>query len=351
MALESVNLIVDSNLWNHVDFTEFVRFSGIPPAQAPLIAELASSISKSSVISGQDIAIFKSHSVTLSSVQDFWKGKAGYQQFPCVAAIGTTAVMTASGTVKPVWTDRPSIRANDHLPYVKQEKNVALIMYRYEKALDFFGLDNPEVALHWNAADFDETLVDGLWLLGRQGNAFVAVRLGCPGLINGVIACAGPDAQAWAIVVGDSSMYGSFSNFADVISQSYFEEAWYVDTANLKSVYYSKIIVDSITIDYAWAVDTSLTSDLPDLEPAANSLKIFPNPASNQIIVDVASLSNNAPVSIRIFSLDGQLIYFKAIAPLTKLATLDLAGWKQGIYWIVVENSQQRHTGKLFKSF
>jgi hypothetical protein len=95
-------------MWGHTEFLPFAQFQTLPVEQAPFLANIAASISKSSVICGQDVAIFKHGSITLSSVQDFWKGKQGYQVMPCVANVGTSAVLTASGKVEPLWEDRPS---------------------------------------------------------------------------------------------------------------------------------------------------------------------------------------------------------------------------------------------------
>lgn len=77
---ETVQLLDDSLLWDQVDFAllQPIR-SIITPATAPALAESLGCISKSTVISGQDVRIFKHNSITLASVPDFWKGKVGFQ--------------------------------------------------------------------------------------------------------------------------------------------------------------------------------------------------------------------------------------------------------------------------------
>jgi len=287
VALETGTLLVDSNLWNHVDFEPVSQFSLFPVQDLPMLANTFSSISKSSLISGQDIAIFKHNSVTLSSIQDFWKGKLGYQQFPCVANVGTTAVMTASGKVYSDWSERTRNNTNEHLPYVEQEKNVALIMYRPEPKPALLNYNNPEVALYWSETEFDEIRNDSPWLLGRQGNSYVAVRRSCLGEIDSVIACDISNEQTWVIVVGDSGMYSSFSNFQSIIQNSEFEEDWYYDSVASQSVYYAKIEVDAITIDYAWSVDSTLTTGISRPYNEVD-LTIFPNPASGNITIDLS---------------------------------------------------------------
>jgi hypothetical protein len=154
VAAETFQLVKDYNLWGHEEFEPFEPFSFLPTSLATSFANIASSITKSSVICGQDVYIFKNRSVTLSSIQDFWKGKVGYQAFPCVANLGTTAVLTASGETTD-WGNRPSRTSNTDLPYVSQKQNVALIMYRPEKTLPLFGHKIFDVALHWTDNDFD----------------------------------------------------------------------------------------------------------------------------------------------------------------------------------------------------
>lgn len=138
-ATSTFQLLKDLNLWDHFEFEDYRMFSGLPIAIAPIAADVASPISKSSGIYNPTIKIFKNKSVTLSSLQDFWKGKLGYQQFPIMVNTGTSAVFTLSGKPNIDWNNRPSHNANIHLPYVQQKDNVALVMYRPEKGLALFG--------------------------------------------------------------------------------------------------------------------------------------------------------------------------------------------------------------------
>lgn len=73
---ETVQLLIDSNMWNHVDFALLKPVASIvTPQSAPALAASLSCISKSSVICGQDIQLFKHHLVTLASVPDFGKAR------------------------------------------------------------------------------------------------------------------------------------------------------------------------------------------------------------------------------------------------------------------------------------
>jgi hypothetical protein len=308
VVTETVHILGEYNLWNQKDFSKVGPLRFVPESEYVPFANTLSCMSKSTVISGQDVAIFKNNSITLSSVLDFWKGKVGYQQYTCVANVGTTSVFTASGPVKADWNSRSPDNQNIHLPYVEQKKNVALIMYRPEYVPDFLGsiYSNKDVALHWIDNDFDEVTNDNLWLLGRQENNYVAVRRSCLGTINSLRACETNNGQTWVIVVGDSSMYGSFNNFQNIINQSQFQESWYLDSANNKSVYYASIQVDTISIDYAWEIDSMLTGIKNS--SLSYSLHIYPNPASDIINIDLSEL-NNQPVSLNVLNLMGENMY------------------------------------------
>lgn len=305
---ETAQLLHDSALWAQNDFALLAPLSGFAPQDMPAIANSLSSISKSGGLFEANIAIFKNHSITLSSILDFWKGKVGFQQYPCVANVGTTAVYTGSGEVKPDWENRNSNNQNTHLPYVEQHKNISLIMYRPENVPSLVGANFAfkEVALHWHDADFDEVQQDSMWLLGRQEESYVAVRRACIGEINTVRACPTTGGQTWVIMVGDSSMYGNFTNFQSVVHQSQFEERWYLDTLASQYVYYAKVVIDTATIDYAWGVD-SLTTGITNLDEGNSNWIIYPNPGNTILNVDFIEV--NEPVLIHIYNVNGALVF------------------------------------------
>jgi len=349
VAAETAHLLTDSNLWHHVDFEPFRSFSvfGIPTIVS--LSNYLNVASQSTVISGQDVSIFKRNSVTLSSIHDFWKGKLGYQQFPVVANVGTTPVFTATGKVELPWRNRSSNNANEHLPYVQQHSNVALIMYRPEFKPDLLPYSNYESALYFKQDDYDEVQTDSMWLLGRQQQSYVAVRRYCLDTINGVPGCpmAYGDGQAWVIVVGDSTMYGSFSNFQNIIHQSQFEDKWYFDTLTNEVVYYAKVEVDTATVQYAWGVDTSTATGIKNITANKTSFTLFPNPAYNTVSVDL-SFFKNQEVSIKIINAVGQQVFAETVEH-THIGnpSIPVANFASGVYLFTVECNGQRYTQKL----
>ncbi|MBL7776943.1 MAG: T9SS type A sorting domain-containing protein [Chitinophagales bacterium] len=307
----TVQILNDSALWDQVDFSLLKPLQGIvSPSSAPILSESLGMASKSTVLCEANVSFFKHNSITLSSVNDFWKGKAGYQQYTCVANVGTSAVYLGSGDAKLNWEARNDKVQNTHLPYVQQKNNVALLMYRPEPTPGLLPayFQNKDVALHWRDNEFDETIEDSLWLIGRQADRYVAVRRACNGLINGVRACPTTGGQSWAIVVGDSLLYGSFSNFKNKINQSQFSENWYYDSLGSQYVYFAGITVDTVHIEYAWGVDSVTTGIQP-----VNDLTfgLYPNPSQNEVSIQLPSGMDKA--QIRIYTLTGKLMYEETI--------------------------------------
>ena len=351
VAEESAQLLTDSNFWGHVDFEQFSLFAGLPPSEFPTYAENLSAMSYSSVNVGQEVVIFKHGSIALYSIRDFWKGKVGFQQFPCVATVGTTAVMTASGEVFSDWNERSADNANYHLPQVTQQRNVALLMYRPEEIDDFLGYTEKDVALYWRENEFDETLTEGLWKMGRQAQNYVGVRRSCTDEIDSVPACDISRGQTWVMVVGDSTMHGSFQNFQDIISQSQFEEQWYYDPISQQSVYYASIDVDSIFLEYTWGVDSGLVSmENSKFGQEKSDFIIYPNPSNGVITIDVSGLDING-LELNVMKITGKRILSLSEKILDKNQFLIQTNtWPEGIYLISIITRENRITQKFVKS-
>jgi hypothetical protein len=345
-------LLIDSNLVEACRFSLLLqRFRSSIRLQLLSLAQQLTVASKSTVICNEDAVIFKHKSITLSSVKDFWKGKLGYQQFPCVANIGTTAVFTASGQVKQNWDARSASNLNDNLPYVGQKHNVALLMYRPEFKSPILPSKNPEVALHFNTADFDEVKQDSMWLLGRQANQYVAVRRHCLDSINNVAACYMDKGQTWVIIVGDSAMYGTFTQFQAKVDQATYQERWYLDTVAQPNqfVYYSKINFDTTTIEYAWGVDSVTTTGVNEIA-ANDALKIYPNPSSDKLNIDLSAIQNQQ-ATIQVSNMFGQLIYSeKVMLSTSNNKTIYVSDWPSGTYTIAVETAENKYVKQFLKN-
>lgn len=346
VVTETVQLLVDSNMWEHVDFALLEPLAGFPVELYPGIANDLSVISQSSVSCGQDVAIFKNNGVTLSSIQDFWKGKIGFQQHPVVACVGTTAVYPGSGPVFADWEERSADNANEHLPYVEQSHNVALIMYRPEPVPSVLPFENKDVALFWQDTAFDEIEENGNWLIGRQDENYVAVRRSCVGQIDGVWGCETNVAQSWVIVVGNVEMYSGFSGFQDLISQAQFEESWTPEFQTGDSIYTSSIVFDTTTIEYAWVPDFELA--IVDANEQSNPLLPYPNPANTLVSIPIPEANGN-PTTLTVFNAIGSRVYSSNLSNTQGQFSFAITDWPVGLYHIIIEQGTTRSHAKLVK--
>lgn len=213
-------------------------------------SKLAASLSRSSVLTGAKVSFYRSGPSALSSIQNYFGGYLGWQQLPWVASTGRQRIYAETGPANGAGVHKQN--QNSHLPRVFQKKNVALIMYRQNGALKFLTklrlIDLAKtVSLRWPETGFDQVVHSGFWTLGREGDAYIAVRRHCDGL-----SC-DEDGQTWAVVVGNAEIHGSFEKFQKVIRQSSYEHKWkrkrrWSPIYN----YFGQIQVDGIKISHTW---------------------------------------------------------------------------------------------------
>ncbi len=353
LAEQTFQLLADSSLWDHKDWDALQALSFVIPSDAPELAEELNVISYSSLISGHDVRIFKNNSVALMSTSTLMQGKVGYQQWPFAATVGTTAVFTESGNVESDWSDRDRNVENTHLPKVVQNSNIALVMYRPEpipSILQLFAGElfaDKEVALFWQEDAYDEILEDGNWLLGRQDDNYVAVRRSCTEMLNSWWACPTETGQTWVIVVGDAFMYESFENFQNIIAAAEYSEEWSYDLETSQSTYYAEVMVDTLSAEYSWAIDSVLTSVKGFVQ--SSGFSIYPNPSADHVNLDFGN-GINTPIYIRVFDALGKEIHTAKIDGSTnKFEKIRTTHWRSGIYTILIEIDGEYQYEKLVK--
>ncbi len=345
---ETVTLLEDSNMWGHVDFALLAPLQGFPPDYYPTLSESLSAASMSTVICGQDVHIFKNNGVTLASIHDFHKGKVGFQQWPVVAGVGTAAVYPASGPASPDWSQRNSDNANEHLPYVGQSANVALIMYWPEFLPELLPFNNKDVTLHWPENEFDEVTENGNWLLGRQGDNYVAVRRACTGQIEELWGCETPTpnvpGQTWVLIVGNDQMYGSFGAFSDLVGQAQFEEQWIQPTGSGDGVYSASISFNGSNVAYDWNrfLGTAVGEQLEN----GNQISIYPNPASEIFTIEVPEGMQEANITVT--NALGQQV-FRSGSNGEGRISIGAQDWPAGIYHVILDSDSTRLVGKLVR--
>ena len=169
----------------------------------------------------------------LSSVQDFRKGKMGYQQHPWTASLGGRCVIFTTNPASLEYANRPNRWAgNLVLPRCVQHKNVMFCIYRILP--DFVDFLNSH--LYFPTHEMDEVREEKGFLFGRKGKGYIAVTSVNPGyweekdeaMFTHVYREKGHEmyeragkyeytvqghANVWAVEMGSESENGSFDAF------------------------------------------------------------------------------------------------------------------------------------------
>lgn len=85
--------------------------------------------------------------------------------------------------------------------------------------------------------------------------------------------------------------------------------------------------------DTSCSVTTSLSSNSLDEE----GIRVYPNPASSQFVIDFSTLSNIERIQIR--DLTGKLVYLKSNTFTEQTSNVDVSDWSDGVYFIQVESA------------
>lgn len=346
VALQTATLLDNYNMWEHKEFKPFKDFKGLPVQLAPVIADVASSLSYSSVYMKADIAIYKNRSVTLASVQNYWKGRAGFQQWPWAAGTGTIGVTTQSGNINNALGEE-DLSANSNLPYIEQKENVALIMYRPNPDLAIFGYDKHDVRLFWEVTEkYDEVVFDGKWIIGREGDSYVAVLRHCTDFINGEYGCEDQDGQLWACVVGNKEKHGSFEQFLQIIRAASYQEKWTYVFNKAEWHYYGMVEVDGKKIEHNWVSDLFGVPNDPKTDPPvtstrdlleSNSIAVYPNPVRDNFILSWNIQTPAYNSRLRIIDVSGREVSSQQIDLLpNQAAQISVHGLKAGIYQVLL---------------
>lgn len=351
VAVETVSLIKEYNLWEHKEFKDFALFKDVPIQLVEPASKIAASLSRSSVISQAKIAIFKNRSISLHSIQDYYKGRAGYQQSPWQATAGVLPVYTLSGGALD-FVGGEKLSKNSSLPYIEQKSNVALIMYRANKDLAIFGFPVHDISLKFLEELYDEVDFIGKWIVGKEGDGYVAVARHCTDdKLNGVYSCNDQDGQVWAVVVGNSDMYGSYENFKSLVANARTKEEWIFRPRTLEWDYYGMVEFDDKKIEHYW---TGGLLTFP-LDPVTNiqyltgndaGFNIFPNPVKDQFALSITK-PIVGEINIRVFDITGREVYFKKTNSSEVNMMIQTSSWSNGLYTILVETSENAMSRKI----
>jgi hypothetical protein len=181
---------------------------------------------------------YRTRNYMLSCVQDFRRGKPGFQQHVWQASLGGRAAVFTTHPGSLEYEDRPNYWAgNGILPQAVAHKNVLVCMYRMDPAMTKLW----QTHAYFPRGEFDELAERALWLFGRVGGGYLALRS-----MNGG-AWKAPDlemyrrlyrndaafdpsgirpydysarghANVWVCELGEERTHGSFADFVDSIS-------------------------------------------------------------------------------------------------------------------------------------
>ena len=247
------------NTWDLGNHSAFVDLSTYIPswgAAAWGLSNIAATFSRSSNLSSADVNIYKHNGATLSSINDYYGGYYGYQQFPLMATVGNIAVFTQSGTVE-AWANREDdYLANSHLPRVDQDGGLAMAMYWPNAEItvgeSLAGLST-DVALFWPSSRYDQTTTVGNWIVGARNGSYVAVLRPCTATISGIYACSGSSGrQMWAMYVSNEEEVGSFANFVDIVENASYRTSFTYNFWLARFEYYARVTINGKELKRTW---------------------------------------------------------------------------------------------------
>ncbi|WP_320920248.1 hypothetical protein [Eisenbergiella porci] len=175
-----------------------------------------------------DIHTYRTRDYSLSCVQDFRKGRMGYQQHVWSAYLGENAHVFTTSPGSEDYHARPNqVAGNLFLPRAAAFENVLICIYRIQP--DF--VDYLYTHAYFPRDEFDEVTEQNGWLFGRKGTGYIALRSLLPARwrevnekeleneVPGVSVRQSFDymapghANVWVTELGSESQNGSFKQF------------------------------------------------------------------------------------------------------------------------------------------
>ena len=86
------------------------------------------------------------------------------------------------------------------------------------------------------------------------------------------------------------------------------------------------------------------------LLPSDEEMLVFPNPVSDQLIIQLPGLSPDAEIEFRIYNATGQIVAYKKISD-TQIITSELGNLSHGVYFFsIASNDNHNYKGKFIKA-
>lgn len=206
----TLTLIDEHNLWDHVSFkigkykTIFkLTNNGIIKGFSYLI----DSLTGGSLINKIHYSIYNNNNNVLTSIYNLNKGKLGAQQYPWICNLNGRSIFIYSGSRKSNILNT-AINQNTHLPYVKQNKNMLLVLYKPSmllKLLSNFKIDL-NVYLHLNYKSFTNFEINDKCIYANNNNSYIYICFSSPLILIDDIYCnTNTNYQSWGIIIDDAN--------------------------------------------------------------------------------------------------------------------------------------------------
>jgi hypothetical protein len=138
-------------------------------------------------------------------------------------------------------------------------------------------------------------------------------------------------------------MYGSYTAFRGLVSQSTFDETWLINGVQ-DSTYYASIDFDGTSIEYYWGPEPPFTSVE---EVTSGELTIYPNPNNGQFNVLLPE-SGSGGFEIEVFDALGGLIIREMTGQQSQFG-IDMESAADGIYLIRLRSENGLWSGRFMK--
>lgn len=99
--------------------------------------------------------------------------------------------------------------------------------------------------------------------------------------------------------------------------------------------------------DCIWGTGDCTSLSVPGIANVATSLRVYPNPAHNEVNIDWQRLMPDEVLAIDAVNMQGQLLYHKEVAVNETQVTLETASWAKGIYMLQVRTKTTVQVQKL----
>jgi len=266
---DTIKLINDYNLWGHAHFKLDPYETILKIIPKPLVVSTSKTFSDftgGSPLCDIKYHIYNHNYYSLTSIDNYNRGKLGAQQFPWVANVGGIPVFTQSGRIS-TFGDLPEAIGNSHLPCIKQQENVIMIMYNpgelIKNTTSKSKLDL-KVYLNWSGFDNELKFINNNWFFGEKitnGNSVFIAVYSSSGIKEDTNKIIYNDCykQGWLAIVSDDSEYNDLTTFKNYILKNCSVTFKEVKSKNLlysllsiNNYYYGKVSFKNIEFDMKW---------------------------------------------------------------------------------------------------